>query len=107
MKKGKIIDTSTDKFYLECTNQEQSEILKNMENTWGPHRLSTGKWYGEVQYCPKCEAIRITSCHACGCGYCYTCNYRFSCYAFNTDTFTITDKQADDMVVRFDLEKLQ
>lgn len=34
---------------------------------------------GWKQYCPRCKETRETTCCACGCGNCLTCDYRFSC----------------------------
>lgn len=33
----------------------------------------------QIKVCPQCQVIRKTSCCACGCGHCYTCNYRWCC----------------------------
>lgn len=30
-------------------------------------------------YCPSCKEEKDTTCCACGCGNCLTCNYRFIC----------------------------
>jgi dUTP pyrophosphatase len=35
--------------------------------------------YGWKQHCPQCKEIRNTTCSACGCGRCLTCDYRFCC----------------------------
>jgi len=75
-----------DKFFNNCTQIEKDEIL-NSKST-GAATLSTGKWHGWIQNCPQCKELRITGCSACGCGHCYTCNYRFTCLPW----FAILDK---------------
>lgn len=47
--------------------------------------LMTGEFYmtyfegGEVKWCPRCKMIRQTTCCACGCGNCKTCDHRWTC----------------------------
>ena len=75
-----IVDLDTDKFYQDL-NQEQKdyfiETLKyNTPNSYSqPHYV----WHGNIQNCPTCKKMRVTSCSTCGCGNCFTCGYRYSC----------------------------
>ena len=45
----------------------------------GRFYTKTSKNGGQIKYCPECKAIRQTSCSACGCGSCETCNHSWVC----------------------------
>jgi hypothetical protein len=71
-----------DEFYRNLTDEFKQKVRDNIDAyKWGPKFLDDDHkvWHGEIKHCPTCNDIRITSCCACGCGSCYTCNYRFSC----------------------------
>lgn len=71
-----------DEFYRNLSDELKKKIKDNIDSyKWGPSWLDDDYkiWHGEIKHCPTCNDIRITSCCACGCGSCYTCNYRFSC----------------------------
>lgn len=56
----------------------------------------------QIKVCPQCQVIRKTLCCACGCGHCYTCNYRWWClppYRYdNTVKTVIFNKDGSDFV---------
>jgi len=70
-----------DTFFSKLNKEDQDFILNRENSGWkgSPGVTPSGLWYGAIQYCPTCKDTRITSCCACGCGNCYTCNYRWSC----------------------------
>lgn len=65
-----------DKKFNEFTAEQITTFLRKPN---GPQFISTDCWIGEVKECPTCKKKRITSCCACGCGTCYTCDYRWTC----------------------------
>lgn len=90
-----IVNLDTDKFYQELTQEQKDYLLDTLKyHTEDNHNNENYKWHGDVQYCPRCKKIRITDCCACGCGHCYTCDYRFSCNSgFNfSEAIILNDK---------------
>lgn len=82
-----IIDLDTDAFYLNLTKEQQEFFLDTLKfHTETKYTHKDYVWHGNVQHCPTCNKTRITSCSACGCGYCYTCNHRFSCNSTTLNT---------------------
>ncbi len=64
-----------DGYFLSLTEIEKEEFMLS------PTHQVAKKIRGDIKYCPTCGKIRITSCCACGCGNCYTCEYRWTCNA--------------------------
>lgn len=78
-----------DKFYLEMSQDEQVEFLDYIGQigNLGPSFIGS-KRIGEIKNCPNCKERRITSCCACGCGSCFTRDYRWCCYGWSiTNSF--------------------
>jgi hypothetical protein len=72
----------SDKYYQELEDDEKVAFLSYIGQTGnlGPSFTSRGKHFGQLKNCPTCKMRRVTSCVACGCGSCFTCGYRWSCY---------------------------
>ncbi len=75
----------SDAFYSTLTEEEKSSfrLLINSGKT-GPGTVPNKNWmeekyFGEIRHCPACNMTRVTTCSACGCGSCKTCQYRWSC----------------------------
>lgn len=77
-----------DKFFQGMTEDEKADFLSYIGETGniGPSFTSSGKHFGYIKNCPQCNDRRVTSCCACGCGSCYTCDYRWICYGFSGPT---------------------
>lgn len=91
-----IADLMSDKFFNEKLDyfQEAKLIEKLEKQNWRSGAGSVDDiWHGEIKVCPECEKLRVTGCSACGCGNCFTCNYRFRCGPpVETDPFPISVK---------------
>lgn len=90
-----------DEFYRNLSDELKQKVRDNITACkLSPKFLDDDHkvWHGDIKHCPTCNDMRITSCCACGCGSCYTCNYRFSCrpIEFSTEltglTIDITDQ---------------
>lgn len=73
-----------DKFLANLSQEDRDYINKLKAEVQppshrGPGTTPGGVWFGEIQYCPTCKDIMVTSCCACGCGDCLTCNHGYSC----------------------------
>lgn len=69
-----------DKFILGLNLEDSNAVFKNISlKKRSATTLPSGKQHGAIQRCPSCKHLRVTSCCACGCGICYTCDYRFTC----------------------------
>lgn len=71
-----------DEFYRNLSDELKQKVRDNIAACkLSPNFLDDNHkvWHGDIKHCPTCNDIRITSCCACGCGSCYTCNFRFCC----------------------------
>jgi len=80
VKKEKIDEyLSTDTFYLTSSDKDKKKISNGLKHNQYVSVENTLGSKGEYKFCPTCKKFRITSCSACGCGHCYTCNHGFTC----------------------------
>src|SRR5574343_1218291 len=76
------VELSSDKYYVSLPD-DLKVVLEEKISTNKFHTDFLDKnmnyWHGTIQDCPQCQKKRVTSSCACGCGNCYTCDYRFCC----------------------------
>jgi hypothetical protein len=80
-----------DTFFLSLTPEEKVTFINRVKNKAPSPNSINDKWYGEIRYCSECKDTRVTSCCACGCGQCNTCNHRFVCYMPPTAIQNVTN----------------
>lgn len=94
-----IVDLDTDKFYIELTYDQKRFFLDTLQ--YFTRDAASNKYYvahGNIQYCPGCKKMRVTSCVACGCGECYTCGYRYCCNSGNVEDIKSWQGKYDEIL---------
>jgi hypothetical protein len=81
---------SRDEYVRQATEAGVSQADIDAALLRGRHFDTTHGKSGWTKYCPTCKRLRDTSCSACGCGSCKTCDHRWCCNPTPLEPLTVT-----------------